>query len=169
MRVGTGGDILLTALMRPTDHLGLDIRLERRWIDETLSDRSGRLFTADVARLKAVYVFTPQLLLRLIGQYEDITSDPALWIDPVPRHDGGFAGSALLSYKLNWQSVLFVGYGDARALDETGTARAGGKAVLHQGVVRVPELRRRPPRPGTPDDNRCPVLTECWKCLPARP
>ena len=113
--------------MRPTDHLGLDIRLERRWIDETLSDRSGRLFTADVARLKAVYVFTPQLLLRLIGQYEDITRDPAMWVDPVLPHDGGFAGSALLSYKLNWQSVLFVGYGDARALDETGTLVRAGK------------------------------------------
>jgi hypothetical protein len=126
-RVGTGGDILVTALMRPTDHLGLDIRLERRWIDETLSDRSGRLFTADVARLKAVYVFTPQLLLRLIGQYEDITRDPAMWIDPVLPHEGGFAGSALLSYKLNWQSVLFVGYGDARALDETGALVRAGK------------------------------------------
>ena len=28
-----------------------------------------------------------------------------------------FQGSALFSYKLNWQSVLFVGYGDDRIED----------------------------------------------------
>ena len=127
VRVGTGGDVLVTALVRPTDHLGLDLRLERRWIDETVGDLSGRLFTADVARLKAVYVFSSRLLLRLIGQYEDITRDPALWIDPVLRREGGFAGSALFSYKLNWQSVLFIGYGDARALDETGVLVKTGR------------------------------------------
>ena len=53
-----------------------------------------------------------------IGQYEDVTRDPSLWIAPVLAREGGFAGSALFSYKLNWQSVLFVGYGDARVLDE---------------------------------------------------
>jgi hypothetical protein len=120
VRVGTGGDVLLTALIRPTDHLGLDLRLERRWIDESVDGQSGRLFTADVARLKATYVFNARTLLRLIGQYEDVRRDPGFWVDPVLRREGGFTGSALFSFKLNWQSVLFVGYGDARALDETG-------------------------------------------------
>ena len=34
------------------------------------------------------------------------------------RRSGTFSGSALLAYKINWQSVLFVGYGDDRELDE---------------------------------------------------
>ncbi len=127
VRVGKGGDVLVTALMRPTDHLGLDVRLERRWIDETVEGRSGRLFTADVARLKAVYVFNPRVLLRLIGQYQDLRRDPSLWVGSVAAREGGFAGSALFSYKLNWQSVVFVGYGDARALDETGALVPTGK------------------------------------------
>ena len=58
------------------------------------------------------------MLIRLIGQYQETRRDPALWIEPVVAKEGSFAGSALFSYKLNWQSVLFVGYGDARALDE---------------------------------------------------
>ena len=119
VRVGHGGDVLITALVRPTDHLGLDLRLERQWIDENVGDIEGNLFTADVARLKAVYVFNAKMLLRLIGQYQQVRRDPALWIQPVLEKEGSFAGSALFSYKLNWQSVLFVGYGDARALDET--------------------------------------------------
>jgi hypothetical protein len=127
VRVGRGGDVLVTALLRPTDHLGLDLRLERRWIDETVEARAGRLFTADVARLKAVYVFNARMLLRLIGQYQDVRRDPSLFVLPVTSREGGFAGSALLSYKLNWQSVLFVGYGDTRALDEGGALTRAGQ------------------------------------------
>jgi hypothetical protein len=122
VRVGTGGDVLVTALVRPTEHLGLDLRLERQWIDEDVDGRSGNLFTADVARLKAVYVLTPKILVRLIGQYQEVRRDPSLWIQPVVAREGSFAGSALFSYKLNWQSVLFAGYGDARALDEANFA-----------------------------------------------
>jgi len=119
VRVGKGGDVLITALVRPTDHLGLDLRLERQWVDEHVGPLAGNLFTADVARLKAVYVFNSKLLLRLIGQYQEVRRDTALWIQPVVDKEGSFAGSALFSYKLNWQSVVFVGYGDSRALDET--------------------------------------------------
>jgi hypothetical protein len=120
VRVGTGGTVGLMALVRPTDHLGLDLRAERRWIDETVNGMSGRLFTADVARVKATYVFNARMLVRLIGQYVETTRDPTLWTLPVPAKDGDFAGSALFSYKLNWQTVLFVGYGDNRTLQEDG-------------------------------------------------
>lgn len=80
----------------------------------------GRLFTARVARLKAIYAFSPRMLVRLIGQYVETTRDPALYVDAVAAKDGGFAGSLLFSYKLNWQTVVFVGYGDRRTLQETG-------------------------------------------------
>ena len=106
IRVGTGGDLALAALVRPTDHLGLDLRAERRWIDETVGGDSGRLFTADIARLKATYVFNARMLVRLIGQYVETRRDPTLWIATVAARDGAFAGSALFSYKLNWQTVV---------------------------------------------------------------
>ena len=31
-------------------------------------------------------------------------------------HDAGFQGSILYSYKINWQTVLYAGYGDDRVL-----------------------------------------------------
>ena len=37
---------------------------------------------------------------------------------PQSAHDGFFSGSVLFAYKINWQSVMFFGYGDDRALDE---------------------------------------------------
>jgi hypothetical protein len=80
--------------------------------------RSGRLFTATVARAKAIYVFSARMLFRVIGQYIATTRDPSLWNFPVPEKDAEFSGSALFSYKLNWQTVLYLGYGDNRALFE---------------------------------------------------
>lgn len=131
VRVGKGGAVRLAAIVRPTDHLGLDMRAERRWIDETVNGTSGRLFTADIARVKATYVFNSRVLVRLIGQYIETRRDPSLWIAPVTARDGAFAGSALFSYKLNWQTVLFIGYGDNRTLEDSGAwMRANREAFL---------------------------------------
>ena len=44
--------------------------------------------------------------------------DPALFLQPQTPHDGFFSGSVLFAYKINWQSVMFFGYGDDRTLDE---------------------------------------------------
>ena len=126
-RVGTGATVAVATLVRPFDHLGLDVRLERQWLDETVDGRSGRLFTASVARVKATYVFDARMLVRVIGQYVETRRDPSLWKDPVARRDGEFAGSALFSYKLDWQTVLFAGYGDDRTLDEDGRLRRSGR------------------------------------------
>ena len=103
-----------------------------RWID-VAPDEGGpesRLFTAQVERLKATYTFNARSYLRLIGQYERTDSDPALYHAPVEERSGSFAGSALLAYKLNWQSVLFLGYGDDRALDDDGSLHRTGRQLF---------------------------------------
>ncbi len=41
-----------------------------------------------------------------------------MYLSPVSPADGTFSGTALFAYKLNWQSVLFVGYGDDRELSD---------------------------------------------------
>ena len=73
-------------------------------------------FTAEVARLKATYTFSARAALRVIGQYVEVSRDPSLYGFAVPAKSGGFDGSALFSYKLNWQTVFFLGYGDSRIL-----------------------------------------------------
>ncbi len=122
-RPGTGASFVLGATMRPGDHVALRLDGERRWLDVS-PDGGGpkqRLFTAHVERIKAVYTFSARCFLRLIGQWEQTQRDPALYVFPVSEKDGGFAASALFSYKLNWQSVLFLGYGDEWALAPEGS------------------------------------------------
>jgi hypothetical protein len=54
----------------------------------------------------------------VIAQYVATTRDPSLYVDSVAAKSGSLSGSALLAYKLNWQSVMFVGYGDERELSD---------------------------------------------------
>jgi len=121
VRVGNGGTLTMTTTIRPTAHLALDLIGERQWIDETVEGREGRLFTATVARAKAIYVFNSRMFFRVIGQYIETTRDPLLWTFPVLAKESEFSGSALFAYKLNWQTVLYVGYGDNRSLFEGST------------------------------------------------
>jgi len=130
VRVGTGATVRAAALVRPTPHLGLDLLAERRWIDETVDGVSGRLFTADVARAKATYVFNSRFLVRVIGQYTETRRDPSLWIEPVASRDGDFSGSILVSYKLNWQTVVFAGYGDNRTVQENASLARADRQVF---------------------------------------
>jgi len=75
----------------------------------------------DIARAKAIYVFNSRMFFRVIGQYIETTRDPLLWTFPVLAKESEFSGSALFAYKLNWQTVLYVGYGDNRSLFEGST------------------------------------------------
>jgi len=124
-RPGHGATFILEAGFRPTDHLSIRIDASHRWIDVQPDDGGPerRLFTAQVERIKATYVFTPRFYARLIGQYDRTDSDPTLFHDLPAARVGGFNGSALLAYKINWQTVLFLGYGEASAFDDGGTLR----------------------------------------------
>jgi len=112
-RVGNGGTVTLTSTIRPIDKMTFDGVSSREW----LHAGGGRLYTASVERLKTTYSFSAKSLVRVIGQYVSTDRNPALYRFPVRPHDGSFLGSILYSYKINWQTVLFVGYGDDRELN----------------------------------------------------
>lgn len=124
-RPGEGATLNVTTTLRPMDHLALRFDGSRRWLDV---ERQGggseaRLFTADVARLKATYTFNSRSFLRLIG--ERITFDGG------GAEDESFAGSALFGYKINWQTVLYLGYGDERAFSlETDQLERSGRELF---------------------------------------
>ena len=116
----TGTTLNLQATIQPTDHLALDVIQNMRSLHVAASSAEDRLFVQRVSRLKSTYTFTSRLFVRAIAQYVNTTRDPSLYIFPVTPRSGDFAGSVLFAYKLNWQSVIFVGYGDDRALSPAG-------------------------------------------------
>jgi hypothetical protein len=103
--------------LQPTDHLALDLIENTRWLNVDLAERlDARLFIERISRIKGTYTFTSRLFVRAIGQYVATSREPSLFTSPVDARSGTFGASALFAYKLNWQSVMFVGYGDDREL-----------------------------------------------------
>ena len=121
-RTGHGGQVSFNATVRPTDHLAIDLLADRRWLDVPDGADESRLFTAKVERIKATYTFNRRSFARLIAQRVATHRNPDLYqftppLDPPPAKSESTQLSALFAYKLNWQSVLFVGYGDVRERD----------------------------------------------------
>ncbi len=130
-RVGQGGNLSFLGTLRPTDHLALDFNTDYQWLDVNAGGGlEGRLFTAQIERLKATYNFTARTFLRVIGEYLDVDRDPRLYDFPVDAKSGSFASSALFAYQLNWQTVLYVGYADDRVQDPLGDLQRADRLVF---------------------------------------
>ena len=118
-REGTGTTLIGSLTVRPIPRLELRANASTRWLnvdDPVLG--SGRLFLAQVERLRAAYSFNSRSFVRLIGQYVQTTRDPALYTYTVAAKEAGLGISGLFAYKLNWQTVLYVGFGDDQMYDE---------------------------------------------------
>jgi hypothetical protein len=118
-RLGRGATVNLDARFNLSDHFELSAVQNQRWLSVPVAGGGQqRLFVARVSRLRGTYMFAANAFVRVVGQYVSTSRDPALYLSPVDRRSGTFTGSALVAYKINWQSVLFVGYGDDRELSE---------------------------------------------------
>jgi len=102
-RLGRGANVNFNATLRPTDHLQVGLTTGLRWlnVDDT------RLFTSQVERVKATYTFNARTFLRTIVQNQRTARTAG-------RRSGSLASQLLFAYKLNWQTVFYVGGGDLR-------------------------------------------------------
>ncbi len=125
-REGDGLSLSAALSARPHDRLDLLFNINR----DTLDVEGGRLFTAMIERIRAQYSFSNKSLVRVIAQYVHTDYEPSRYLFPVPEQDGSFLGSVLYSYKVNWQTVLFVGYGDQRLLLEDDHLARANRALF---------------------------------------
>ena len=72
----------------------------------------GRLFLANLSQGRLVYQFNVRMFLRAILQYTNIDRDPSLYEDEVDPNTRLLGTQFLFSYKLNPQTVVFLGYSD---------------------------------------------------------
>jgi hypothetical protein len=98
--------------------LGLHVNAKLDHTYQQLNVDGGRLFTANLSQLKLIYNFNVRCFVRGIFQYLDLKQDLALY-DPAIRpfldaKTQTFFTQLLFSYKLNPQTVLFLGYTDNR-------------------------------------------------------
>jgi hypothetical protein len=112
VRLGKGASINPFATIRPTNHLELGFSAGVLWLHES----GHRLFTSQVERLRATYTFNARMFLRTILQNQRTNRNRDLYNFNVSQHGGSFASQLLFAYKLNWQTVMYLGYGDLRGV-----------------------------------------------------
>jgi hypothetical protein len=91
-------------------NLGRHLNLTLDHAFERLNVEGGRLYTANVTQMTAVYQFNVRTFLRSIIQHVDHRYKTELYtfeIDPEERY---LFAQLLLSYKVNPQTVFFLGY-----------------------------------------------------------
>lgn len=116
-RPGTGTTINVSAMLNPTNHLNLMLTQDQSWVNvDDAAGASRQLFIARVSRVRGTYTFTSRMFVRGTAQYVSTDRDPGLYTSSTIAKSGTVSGQVLLSYKLNWQSVMFIGYGDDRML-----------------------------------------------------
>jgi hypothetical protein len=116
-RPGTGTTENITAMLNPTNHLTLMLTEDKSLVNvDDATGVSRQLFIARVSRVRGTYTFTSRMFVRGTAQYVSTNRDTSLYAFPTAAKSGTVSGQVLLSYKLNWQSVMFIGYGDDRML-----------------------------------------------------
>jgi hypothetical protein len=81
---------------------------------QRLNVADGTLFTANLSQIRVVYQFNVRMFVRAIIQYLNLTQNEALYTFPVDPETRTLFTQFLFSYKLNPQTVVFVGYSDNR-------------------------------------------------------
>ncbi len=95
--------------VRPGKHLNLE--MGHTW--EKLDVAPGRLYTANSSKFKVIYQFSKRIFVRAILQKMVYDCNVSLYKDDdVDPKEKTFFNQFLFSYKINPQTVLFLGYSD---------------------------------------------------------
>ena len=93
-------------------NLGKHLFLGVNHLYEKLDVDAGELYTANLTNFRMVYQFSNRAFLRTILQYADFRYNTDLYIDPPDPEFKHLFSQVLFSYKINPQTVLFLGYSD---------------------------------------------------------
>ncbi|MEA2601691.1 MAG: hypothetical protein QOF89_2683 [Acidobacteriota bacterium] len=119
--------------------LGRHLRAQLSHVYQRLDVGSGSLFTANLTQLSGVYQLNVRTFLRAILQYTDVERNPALYLAAVDKRTESLFSQFLFSYKLNPQTVLFLGYSDTSDADQRiDLTRANRSFFLKLGYAWVP-------------------------------
>jgi hypothetical protein len=104
-----------SVLLNPSLEIGLGrhLNLNLNHTYENLTLHGERVYLANLLQARLVYNFNVRSFLRAIVQYSDIQYNPALYSFPVESREKGLFTQLLFSYKINPQTVLFLGYTDS--------------------------------------------------------
>ena len=110
--VSPGASFTWGGTLRPTNHLEIALDNGLRFLNDPHTENRPRIFTAQTERVTARYTFNAKTFVRAIVQNERRHFNQSLYTSDVDRHSGSLGSQFLWAYKLNWQTVMYAGYGD---------------------------------------------------------
>lgn len=93
--------------------LGRHIFTDFNYEVTTMDVQDQELYKTQVSQFRFIYKFNTRLLIRAVVQGVEIDRNAALYNGPVYTHEENLFSQFLFSYKLNPQTVAFIGFDDS--------------------------------------------------------
>lgn len=100
-------------------YLGRALNLNVQHDYERLSFGRQKIFSVNLLQTRLEYHLNVRTFVRAIVQYQHVDRNPAAFSFPVATTDNSLFTQLLFSYKLNPQTVAFVGYSDSELGTDT--------------------------------------------------
>jgi hypothetical protein len=108
-----------------TLRVGRNVEVGIQHTYQRLDHEGRRVFAANLTQLRGVYNFSTRSFFRAIVQYRRTDRHAELYAQPVDRLSTAVFAQLLYAYKLNPQTVFFLGYGE----DQSGSTDPRGERV----------------------------------------
>lgn len=108
VRKANGLDLIPSAELSLGRHVNINLQLAF----QRLTLEGSEIFRANLTQVRLIYNFSVRAFVRAIVQYLDVSRNPELYLFPVLLKTSTIFTQFLFSYKLNPQTVLFIGYSD---------------------------------------------------------
>jgi len=100
-------------------NIGRHLMLRYNGVLLNLDRKDGaKIFDAAVHDVRLTWQFSVRSFLRLTTQFQDVRRNPDSYDEVVDRHSRDVGRQLLYSYKINPQTVFFLGYSDALVDDD---------------------------------------------------
>jgi hypothetical protein len=120
-------------------YLGRRLNLNLQHDFQRLSAEGTRIFTVNLLQTRLVYHLNLRTFVRAIVQYQHVDRNPAAFAFPVEATSSSVFTQLLVAYKLNPQTVAFIGYSDShRATDAIELTRANRTFFVKLGYALRP-------------------------------
>jgi hypothetical protein len=112
-----GDEVRIDPFVRWNIGRNLLLRYDGAFVNLDRKD-GARIFDAAVHDVRLTWQFNVRSFLRLTTQFQDIERNPDSYIDEVDSRSRDVGRQLLYSYKINPQTVFFLGYSDALLDDD---------------------------------------------------
>jgi hypothetical protein len=129
-RIADYREIYANTRLNPTSHLEIDFS----YTYETLDTKEGNVYDANLVELRVSYQFDVNSYLKLNVVYSDVDQNLDNNVSAYSRVNSDLSTQLIYSYKLNPQTVFFLGYSDNSYQDDDLSDLRRGERTLFTKV-----------------------------------